>query len=208
MSTKIQLYHYSIGSYPQLLTREKQGITSSRDDSVKSDYNRHISFFFEPPPLDILGTLYGPFHSVWVPGQKLFEYTVELDALGEFYYHLVESPELVQFRLNPAHHKLSDKIWDRRLEALEKELGYIGEPKEALTKAIELNLGKTRNAYIWIRQSPYWEEVKFKYAAYVPHLMIYPKSGRIDYKEKRRVIVGNGAVPVIKNPTYSQWDLK
>lgn len=179
------LYHYSKEQYDHLLTREAQGLKSSVQE--EKSYSKHISFFFERPPLDIIGDIFGDGHHTWVNGNKLYEYIVDTSDIGKFEYSIVEFPEKTAILYDTS---LTDAQYYSQIEKVTKEKGYKGSGSRDLEKAVHPLLGTTRAAYANMRRHPNFEELKKKYAATVPHVMIYPKSGQIDYRRVSQVTVG------------------
>lgn len=186
----MKLYHYSKNEFDSIKTLEQQEKDGDREvtivDGVKQDYKKHISFFFEKAPLDILGKIFGKEHSAWYPGSELFEYCVDSSMLGKFSFHLVESPEKTKLYYDSS---LTDKQYCQKLLQVERERGYIGRGEKYMEEAITPLLGGTREAFKQLPQRPNWKEIKNKYAATVPHLMVYPDSGIVRYESKHKVTV-------------------
>ena len=75
--------------------------------------------------------------------------------------------------------------YHRHLNDRRRQVGEIGSGKRELEKAIKPYLGKTREAYM---NRPVQDEEDFqKYAAHVPHLMIYPEKGYVKVKSQTPV---------------------
>ncbi len=191
------LYHYNTASLPVLKTKALQGIVSKKEmaDAMKSTkirggvapYFNHISFFFDPLPRDI-ASIIGNGHEVWYKGNVLYEHVVEVKDLEPFQYVLMETP---------GHFKEAEQFdWDvndpaiyatyhRHLNDRRRQVGEIGTGKRELEKAIKPYLGKTREAYM---NRPAQDNEDFqKYAAHVPHLMIYPEKGYVKVKSQTPV---------------------
>ncbi len=195
------LYHYSKERYDVLKTRlaqsivtdeEKQaGILRAKETYRLAPYYEHISFFLEPIPLDILGAIYGKNHHTWYPGNELYEYKIDINKLGVFKFELVESPEATKFYYDPKNDSLTLEEYYKELYKLRLRLNEIGYDKQSLIKVCSSMLGLTRSCYLQIPSRPNWNEIKDKYAATVPHVMLYPKTGIVKYESITKVKVGS-----------------
>lgn len=204
------LYHYSKVRYDTLLSRELQlptlteverekGIKDAKEVWAPGPYFKHISFFTEEVPFEILGTIFGKEHHAWYPGAKLFEYKIDISTLSSFTFRLAES-ELCQEMLSATKYaNLPDGDWFELRYRRQVKAGEIGTTLSQLKKVILDNQGKTRQAYLKIRSQPNWEQIKMKYAASVPHLMVYFERGELSVKEVRRVTVGHEPLPISAN---------
>lgn len=201
----LNLYHYSLAKYDRLLSRRAQGITLSETEQKRAEkdlktyflmghYNDHISFFFEPVPLDIMGALYGKDHPVWKPGQTLYEYTIPFDTLPEGPYSVVETPLCQAFLYGEAYQKLPDHEWFKQRYEEQRKAGEVGTNHSVLKKQVYTYQGKTRDFFIRATQRKEFADYRLKYAANVPHLMLYPESGCVDYASVKTVKVGQTAV--------------
>lgn len=199
------LYHYSKERYDVLKTR-RLSHTFSASELVKIKkrteftssvgmYIDHISFFFDPIPSALLGDIFDKDHSAWFPGSKLYEYVIDSKELSNLVaYDVVETPEeLVVFdrvdwpdndpafarqyfrdRARRTRHNRTNGT--RYLDLLEQIRKYQGTTKEHYRKAV-------------LRDD--WYENRLKYAANVPHLMVYPKGGEVSYFEIRELTIGS-----------------
>lgn len=192
----MKLYHYSQKKYDDLRTLEKQRPISAHEkhkalnEAVGSNkpgfYYEHISFFFDPIPYDILGKIYGKEHSIWHPGNQIFEYTTTVDALGRFKYEIVEFPEKIKIFYDES---LSLSQYKKQLRELIAEHQYIGEGKQDFIKASRPLVGTTRSSFLKVKSYPNWEQIRNKYAACVPHVMTYPEKGIVKYQSVREVTI-------------------
>lgn len=201
------LFHYSKKRYATLLTRELQlpalteqekqkAIQSAKEVYAPGPYYKHISFFLEEVPLDILGSLFGSDHHAWAPGSKLFEYKVDVEDLPDFTYRLAESELCKDLLYNKRYERLAEDDWFKLRYDLQVKAGEIGSDRKVLKRLIEKNKGVTRSDYLKVREWPNWENNRFKYAANVTHLMIYFERGEVPFKDVRRVVVKNQPLPV------------
>lgn len=192
----MKLYHYSKDRYDDLRTLEKQRpITIEEKKKALQDilaypapgfYYQHISFFFDPIPYDILGKIYGKDHRIWYPGNQIFQYEIDLAALGNFSYYITESPEQIKILYDES---LSDAEYEVQLKELMIKLHYIGEGKSKLIEASKSLIGTTRSSFLKVKSYSNWEEIKNKYAACVPHVMIYPEKGIVKYQSVKEVTI-------------------
>ena len=196
---KLFLYHYSAEKHSVLKSIEKQNKLTHEDkekwDKLAREFGRmgayyqHISFFFEPIPLDIISKVFSGQHPVWYSGNVLYEHKVSIDDLGEFSYELVESPEVTELYYNPRYDNYSDKEWIKLKNKITQENGYTSNTPEELINAISKNIGSVRDAYIQLPHRLNFQDIKLKYAATVPHLMIYPKSGMDNVTSVSKVVI-------------------
>ncbi len=196
------LYHYSTEEYVELKTLRKQGKIDN--EKVKEDMKRvekyrtpgpyidHISFFMEQVPLDIISKCFLGKHSFWKSGTTLFEHKVDIESIGNLYYHVVESPLKTAIYDNfPDIPETKEesleyfRIWEKfQINILER--GTSIKNLLIIQKAYK---GKVREQYMKISERGDFEEIKYKYAATVPHVMIYPASGIIPIKSIKKVHV-------------------
>lgn len=209
MSPPLKLYHYAPELYPQLLTRRRSGkadaaeIKRSEASAKKyldeGPYVDHISFFFDPIPADLLPKLYGPNHRAWFKGNRLYEYVVDVDILQrDLLYRVVESERKTAFydKFVEEHNWIEDDPvllmkYIREINALQRKWGELGREWSQFKQQILLNQGKTREAYIRASQRPDFEDGKQRYASNVPHLMVYPSPGIVEYSAVNTVVMGS-----------------
>lgn len=181
----MELYHYASSKFDVLKTLNKQG-KSYKEKSDKADYGDHVSFFFERPPLSLLGDIFGNDHHVWFPGSVLYEYTVKGEDLSDFRYSVVEYPEKTDALYNTA---LSDAQYFTLCGKAKEKWRYNGSTLEDLEFALKHLKGTTEKYFKLMKTRSNFDEIKKKYAATVPHLMIYPKSGEIKISKTKKVTV-------------------
>lgn len=184
----MKIYHYSGGDYPTLQTLNKQnaGSKSALPDGTREEYANHISFFFEPAPLDILGGIFGKDHKAWFPGAELIEYTIDVSSIGDFRYEIVESPEKTKLYYDDS---ISIVQYHKLLAEVNQKHHYVGRGADTFIKACKPLLGGTRKAYMELPHRKNFKELRGKYAATVPHVMLYPDSGEVSYQSKKHVRV-------------------
>ncbi len=235
----MKLYHYSSTLYPVLLTRRRSApmlrrmegnsdsgglLTQTQyEQSVKEaerysdvgSYYDHVSFFFEPLPLDKMGDHFNNFHDFWFNGHLIYEHVVDTRNLPkDMRYDIVETPTI-----NPWWEKngFADNVSkDERLRvfaALRKfkeQIGEIGFDLQSFERAAK-QFGKGAfDAYKKQKASPLWEEGKAKYAAGVPHVMIYSEKGRFPVSSVSSCTIGSNKredfSSVLRNfPTSTTW---
>lgn len=196
----MKLYHYSAHHYEVLKTLEKQRPLTKEEleegaRSVKwgapLPYYSHISFFFESVPLDILSSIFPKDHSVWFKGSRLYEYTVDAAKIGHFQYAVVESPEKTELYYDES---LSIEEYHRQINAVKKKFHYAGHSLAELQQAAKHLEGLTRECFLALPSRPNWskkgkDSIQYKYAATVPHVMLYPESGIVEYQSVKKVTV-------------------
>lgn len=216
----LKIYHYSAaaGQEPfkdlqtKALSQKLSPNTLKEEREVAKEFHKvgaycdHISFFFDPVPLDIIGELFGPWHHTWKPGNELYQYTVDVSTIADCPFEAVETPaalELLEKTVWRDDEEFKIDFFKRRLE-LQESLGEVGYTNAALRKVILRFKGSTREAYLKARKRGDWEENKTKYAASVPHLMIYPLNGIIRYEQVDVVKVGL-AIATEAAPVSMRW---
>lgn len=196
-----KLYHYSDVQMDVLRTLRKQGhtetpqytgINSSRQKYYPGDYIDHISFFLEPIPLDTIAACFKHNHRFWISGKELFEHEVDIKHLKDFKYHLVESKLLTGLRDNVLDTSIIDngsnfEQYLRLRNELQYVCGEIGDDNAALLEIQAASKGVTKECFEKIRMRADFDSIRDKYAATVPHLMVYPKTGLITVDAVRKV---------------------
>ena len=88
------LYHYSINKYETLKSLIAQRMPKkSQSNGDEFAYDRSLSFFLEPIPLDI-AEIYFRRHEFWKSGLELYQYQVHLNALSKnIAFVLTETPK-------------------------------------------------------------------------------------------------------------------
>lgn len=161
-------------------------------------YDRSLSFFLEPIPLDI-AELYANKHERWKSGLELYQYEVSLDKLPKsIAFRLCESTKKTKLlyeqqdwskvETDPA---VAD-VYIEEVHELEKRLGYIGHGVNELVKACRpFRRGlrdSIKKANQLARKNPD-DGIMKKYAACVPHLMIYPGYKEIEFSKVSKIIL-------------------
>jgi hypothetical protein len=158
-------------------------------------YCNQISFFIEPIPFDIIGNIFNNKHSVWFNGNHLYEYLIEVDSLDKnIMFKVAETPADMKLIDSYDTDSMPDDEFEKFMKLKQKEKyarGEIGIGRDLLKRQIKLYLGTTRQAFIDARKRPDAKETASKYAAYVPHLMLYPESGIITYQSRDAITVGS-----------------
>ena len=181
------LFHYSKTPYlffktlamQRTITPEEKAKALENESGSMGLYYDHISFFLERIPFDIIGGLFdGTGNDFWVTGRRVYEHIIDSGELGKFKYEIVET------ELDRQHRK----SWPENGDADEEEMyflerkgfrvkhGYVGKTNAAFEKAAKPLIGTTRAAYINAVANPYDASSLTKYAADVPHVMIYPEN--------------------------------
>lgn len=221
----MEIYHYSKRLYKVLLTAEKSGTITGKDLKEEAEwakehhrpesYARHISFFIDPVPLDIIGKLFKGENDFWFDENEVYEYVVETSFLDDnILFSLVESPTDVEDLDNTRWIDTPEfkKEYIRTNEAEKRKSGETGNGIVNLDKQIIKYKGKTREFFIKASKRSDFKDNVLKYAASVPHLMLYPKSGAIKILSVNKVKIGsenrrpiNMATESIGSPTWAQW---
>lgn len=188
---------------PTIITRVKGEIVKTADRFGfidKFDYDRNISLFMEPIPLDI-AKIYQNRHRFWKSGLELYQYEVPLENLPvEIVFRLVESPEKNELVYRKQNWDLVKDSNDPLIEQyrteilkLEERLGYRGHGRGNLSKAarkFQKGIKGYMNEAIKLAYEfdDNLEETVFsRYAQCVPHLMIYPGYKEINYSNVTKI---------------------
>lgn len=201
----MKLYHYHSTPLDSLLTKRKQGILEPQEITITEEeatrlqlpgaYIDHISFFIDPIPAKLLGELFGDFHQYWFTGNTIIEHVVDTDDLeAQITYRIVETPDKLQY-LDSLDIADDHSDWLQEyyigLNKIQAQNGELGTMRSGLEKQIERFVGRTDFFYQEARKRPDWEENKSKYAACVPHVMLYPAQGMIPVRERYRITIGD-----------------
>lgn len=219
------LYHYAKTPFESLKTRRvRGGITvkelEEADRSAKwrrnpGSYHDHLSFFLERAPLDILGTVFQDVpHEFWVAGATIYEHVVDSRLIGDFKYQIVESPLDMtwwnhwreEWDMDPKWDDAKEKFYDDRAKA-KVAVGEIGSGDVEFERVARKLTGHIRADFIHAAKILDRED-RLKYAAGVPHVMLYPTHGELMLVGKaKRVRVGpkDLRLGLEAYPTSGQW---
>ena len=204
LGTFDKLYHYAASEFTELQTPRYRGTTDPKKIKIGEEkaklyglagaYCDHLSFFFDPIPLDLLGKLFGEGHPVWYSGSKLYQHVISLDDLGDCPYEVVETvtQNRVADQFDWSKEENRDKNileFYKRQNRAKKLNGEIGYDKKTLHEQISKFRGGTRDAYIAASKSADFQDSFMQYAAGVPHLMAYPLSGKVAVLEVSKVVI-------------------
>jgi len=184
----MKLYHYAHEKFPQLETLhyrqvKKEGVHAS------ADYGKHISFFFDPLDPIVLDQVYGDHHAFWKHGAQIWEHECDSHAFGDFTYYIAETPEKLELFYEYHANKITLNQYYRRLDPILKAHQYEGNQHQ-LDHAAAKFVGHTSRYQRDAHRYPNWEEVKNKYAACVPHVMLYPQLGFTPVRYTRQITIG------------------
>ncbi len=183
--TPITLYHYSVERYTELSSLAARGLQKKGFEAKESDpfaYNKSISFFFEPIPLNLPEILHHE-HNFWKTGVELYQYEISTIQLKEETpYRLTEGEEIVDLIYNKqdwdkakGNNSLIEQ-YKKEIQEMEVLLKYKGTDVNELIKASKkYQTGirkKYQELYEFHRKHPE-DNLLDKYAACVPHVMIY-----------------------------------
>jgi len=192
-----KIYHYGKDLHSDLRTLKVRG-EDPGDKGYWSDkykpgkYSEHISFFLEPAPVDILGSVFkGVKHPVWFTGNILYEYEVDISSMPEFVYCIAESPLSNKLLHDNSTSGMSNTEYAELLQKIRIETGEIGYSKREFLKVAPQYVGILKQEYLKLPHRPNWNELKLLYAGGVVHAMIYPKGGIIKYSYYKQVKVGS-----------------
>ena len=116
-------------------------------------------------------------------GYKVFE--PDWTCKG-FQYEVVESPEKTKIYYDD---DLTIPQYYRLLKEINETNKYIGKSNKDLEAIGERFVGTTTEFFKQIKNRPNYDEIKYKYAATVPHVMLYPHLGQIKPEKISKVKV-------------------
>lgn len=207
----MHLYHYAKELYPLLTTRLSradsvlfsQEIVKAKQDAQlhanPGSYFESISFFFDPIPLAMIGNHFNNDHHTWFNGNKLYEYVVSTEALERnILYNIVETPAdlTAMSRIDWTDPKTDTaeymRVYMQQKNARKLKTGEQGRGTISLVRHAVKFVGGTEKAYLANNKlsKEDKEAIKGKYAANVPHVMLYPFKGQIAYLKATPVVVG------------------
>lgn len=195
----MKLYHYSTAQYPVLLTRRKTGQPIPEGVNVSDNYLDHISFFFDPIPSRIMPEVFSKGHHFWFAGNRIFEHVIEVNELEDNIRYLVveskrEDELWNRFITKNKHEKNRDRLmkaWDALITDEKIRWGESGNSRHDLKKQIRKNTGTTSLSYIAASTRDDFADGYNKYAANVPHLMVYPSEGEVPVREVFELKIGS-----------------
>jgi hypothetical protein len=213
----LNLYHYSANAFDVIKSKRAQG-TATPEEIKKAEeqarrilmpgatYVDSISFFFEPIPSEIMHQIYGEGHPVWFEGNKLYEYEVKMDLLPQrILYEVVESErELVALdKFVKDHNWVEDdpvllKKWFAFILNEKLKWGEYGNDRSKLFLQAKKNSGNLTTNFLKAAQREDFKDNFRKYAASVPHLMMYPEDGTVRYEIMSLVTIGKKGSKFLK----------
>lgn len=196
------LYHYSKDPHSSLKSKRMQVTNKSMGHipfNLDFEYDDNISFFLDPIPAKLLPALFNNRHPVWTKGVVLYEHIVDASKLPNVIgFELVESANKTKFfdEFVNKHKWYSDdpgllKLWWDEITPKLVSWGEVGSYRDALISIIRKNKGRTEMFFKKAVQRKDFEHNRNKYAANVPHLMVYPPSGVIDVLSINKIIMGS-----------------
>lgn len=191
------IYHYSKSIHSELKTLLQQGLDPvrkqeleqlSKDRGSKYPYYDSMSFFIDPIPSRVLGSIYPDDHPVWFTGNKLWEYKVSVSALELKYWTLVESN--VDSIINPLWMDWGPykRLLVKTKSGIKSLVGQSGVDTRSLELCIRKHLGITNKDFMAVGKTD-----SKQYAAGVTHLMLYPTEP-VKIAGVREIIIGNTTI--------------
>ena len=216
MILKMKLYHYSTEKHKKLLTLEIQNKVSAQwledEDNARMfrfenyRYSQHVSFFFEPIPADVLGSIYPENHKAWRTGNTLYEHIVDTDDIHLMEYRVVESPwrnlfyDFVPWLDNSFYKRMYFKVrngWSLLA-------GEIGVTHDALHKATRKHIGHLKEEFVNAGNRDDFDDFSHQYAALVTHVMVYTDKA-IPVKSIKKITIKNLKDGLESQFKYLDW---
>ena len=196
----MKLYHYSSAHYDQLQSRRVTGLPMLPGMRVSDDYLDHISVFFDPIPSKLMPEIFYKGHPFWFKGHVIYEHVVEVaDLEDEFNFRMVESDRRTELldKFSEEHNWEDDdpkilakwKVEELKMQRKYHEIGFDKASLIALIKTLPRDV--TKYGYLKARSRDDFDLGYNKYAANVPHLMLYVRAGIIPVKEVFELTIGS-----------------
>lgn len=192
----MKLYHYNVQHLDFLQSLYGRGISDEDKKrlgewATKTDgpfaYTKNLSFFMEPIPLDLPEILHNE-HTFWKSGLTLYEHVVDTkEFVHDIPYRLVEAAEKTDLIFRKQNWDLAENnpeltsFYKSQIADLEKELELEGTGVGNLVRVASRYKGIRnyyKEAYKLYKKFPK-DNLISKYAACVPHLMVYPAEAKI-----------------------------
>lgn len=194
------LYHYSKDEYPKLKSLNLRKVEDGDKDfpADPMHYGNHISFLFEKIPLNLPSKTNNMF-SQWQKGSKLFEHVIDTKDLPvDLIYLITETPEKTKLlyetqdwdktKDNPA---LIAK-YKEEIAVMEKKLNYSGTGRvDFVLNAKKFNSGILKHYVETMNLAKKYPDdgLLDKYAACVPHAMLYVGQTPIKVTTSKQVVL-------------------
>lgn len=179
----MKFYHYNTEQLDTLLSLAIRGKGNISDNPRA--YNKNISLFLEPLPLNVAEIFHNT-HGFYRSGLDLWEHVVDSNTIPlNILYTLTETPEKVALLYGSQkwYEGMPQSLIDsnkKEITDMEVEKGYLGEGRLNMIKACK-SIPKGIEKYFMksfkLHEKFPEDKINEKYAANVPHLMIYPESG-------------------------------
>jgi len=183
----------------ELLTQVKyeESLKVAEQYSDVGSYYDHVSFFFEPLPLEKMGDHFGNFHDFWFNGHLVYEHVVDLRNLPkDMRYDIVETPVVMKWWEENGY-SADDTPKAERLRVFaamrkfKESIGEIGYDAKQLERASRQYNRGVFDYYKKQKASRFWDEGKTTYAAGVPHVMVYSEIGRFPVSSVSSCVIGS-----------------
>lgn len=208
----MKLYHYSKEPFSELKTvRYRKQLSKEEIENATRIMNfrqeiglyfDHISFFFEPIPVKNMGYFFRNVkHDFWFKGNKIFEHVIDSSTIGNFKFNIVESDEITKYSNTnwPDDPTVENKLkFFKERRKIEESLKLIGSNNHELETYSAKYTGKILSYYSNAYKTND-DESMLKYAASVPHVMIYPDSGHINLLQTPVLKIIDNEKPNIKS---------
>lgn len=190
------LFHYSSKPLDQLLSKN---LMNDVKYEKADEYGNNISFFFDPIPSKKIVSIFPPTHGFWKDGAVIYEHVIDASKIPDraiLAYWIAESKAKLEFM----DKFIKDNNWvddnpellaryKSELREMQLGSGEYGKNKSNLLPQIAKHKHQTENAFIAASKRSDFAENATKYAANVPHLMLYV-SAPIEVAYVNKVVLG------------------
>lgn len=190
----MKFYHYATTTFDELRSKVASGSGSAEVDPWH--YNKHISLFMEPIPRDLASILQHK-HTFWRKGVVLIEHVIDSkDIPADIYYYLTETPEKTNLLYVTQDWSKVTQTNDLReqyiaeINTMETRKLYRGRGRNNLVMAARnfmSGIGKYYKQMLDLHIKHPEDKLMDKYAACVPHVMIYPNMAPIKVSEVNEI---------------------
>lgn len=187
-------YHYSKEQHDELKSLSAQ--EGSMPKTINS-YRNSISLFMQPLPLTV-ADIFRNEHNIYRSGLELYEHVIDSNSLPlDINWYIVESPEKIEllYKKQDWENATEDMMasYKDEIAAMEITQGYVDSGRLALVKKLKSRFfsGKTMEDYFkeaeYLHRNNPEDKIIDRYAACVPHVMIYPGMKPIKVKSSKLI---------------------
>lgn len=198
----VRLYHYSSEERDIIKSMFRQSEIDKetlKQEDKKADirktrnYLKHISFFPAAIPRN-MASLLGPKFTKWPKGLVLYEHVVEVSYTNlEFFDFVATKIETDFINKNFKVDQWSDsefrKKFFEKLFKVKSDKGLIGSDVSDLYYKVQEEGSKLEESIINSKDEDYSPEDYEKYAAFIPHVLVWLKDAQVEPVSVKRIVI-------------------